>query len=507
MTRERKSFFATVFLVAFFLLASLSLPAGDTSAALTILQTADIHGSPRIARIVSIVEQERAEAFRRGESILWIDCGDLTSGAFEALLDEGDAIVEALNLAGCDAWIPGNHDFDLGSGVLRRHLNSFRGAILGANLKLDPPPENPILPWRVFRRNGLRVAVIGCTSPYLRHWLDPVRLAGVSVFPLETALDQVMGNVRKERPDLILLAVHAGEYSAGRLNPDGKVFSLATLVRTYPEIVLVLAGHSHQTVPGKFLYPDSWLVQAPAHGGGVAKIRIHFDRKTRRVIGIDSEILNTDLYPDSPRALALLKKNLEHAHAESHRIVACLPENWTPGAAALLTARAMAASAGAELAFAAAPDPDLHLGGPLSARGLFLLVPFEDFITTLDLTPSQVCAILNEQSRLEGSRPPLAVSGVELCPGPEGKPGTETLLLRPSGKVWKDEHEKHRAAFSSYDVSGAGGRFPVLSRIARSGQVNRRDTDRKMRTALEFFLREKFPPQKQMKTPIRKIRR
>lgn len=517
MTRRLKRFSGTLLAGVLSLIFSLFLFAEEKPCALTILQTTDLHGSPRIARIASAVERERKAAVQRGESILLIDCGDLTSGAFEAQFDEGDAMVKALNLAGCDAWIPGNHDFELGSGVLRRHMNAFCGAVLAANLRLDPPPENPVLPWRMFHCNNLSVAVIGLTSPYLRHWMDPVRLQGVSVASPRGALREVMPEVRKAHPDLIILAVHIGEFSSARLNEDGKASSLADLVRDFPEIVLILGGHSHQTVPGKFLYPGTWFVQAPPHGEGLAKIRILFNRGIRRVTGIESEILDPNSMPGSPEVNTLLQKNLELATAESRRTVAFLPEKLIPvnggkgaGARILasLLAESMAAASGAELAFSASLNSIPDHPGPLSGRGLFRLLPFDDFISTLDLSPAQVRAILNEQRTLKTFSYRMAVYGLlsKTMPEENGKSGetTEMLVLLPGGKVWSDEQERRCVAFSSYDVCGAGGRYPVLKHIAESGLVNRHDSDLKVRSALEDLLQKKFPPRPLRRPPPEK---
>ena len=85
----------------------------DASAApvkLTIMQTTDIHGSigdaksPGLLQIASIVESIRPD--------LWIDCGDLIQGSFSATMDKGASMAEGLSAAGCDVWVPGNHDFD-----------------------------------------------------------------------------------------------------------------------------------------------------------------------------------------------------------------------------------------------------------------------------------------------------------------------------------------------------------------------------------------------------------
>ena len=58
---------------------------------------------------------------------------------------------------------------------------------------------------------------------------------------------------------------------------DGKFRNMASLSSKYPQIDLILAGHSHQTEPGKRLYPGAWFVQAPPLGAGCAQITVEVD--------------------------------------------------------------------------------------------------------------------------------------------------------------------------------------------------------------------------------------
>ena len=105
---------------------------------LTILQTTDVHGSIGDARSPGLLQiADAAESIRPD---LWIDCGDLMQGSFSATVDGGASMVEALNAAGCDVWVPGNHDFDYGAETLAKRIGIFRGTVLAANMKSDVFP-------------------------------------------------------------------------------------------------------------------------------------------------------------------------------------------------------------------------------------------------------------------------------------------------------------------------------------------------------------------------------
>ena len=163
----------------FILLAIATALAGfqaDAKAAprsLTILQTTDIHGaigdakSPGLLQIADAAEEIRHD--------LWIDCGDLTQGSFSATVDSGASMVEALSAAGCDVWVPGNHDFDYGTAVLAERIGAFRGTVLAANMKSTATPMKTSA-WKMFERQGVKIAVVGIVPPYLGLWIAPEHL-------------------------------------------------------------------------------------------------------------------------------------------------------------------------------------------------------------------------------------------------------------------------------------------------------------------------------------------
>lgn len=435
----------------------------------TVLQTTDLHGSPDMAKVVALIRQQR----KIDPHLLLIDCGDLTQGSYENSFDHGSAMVDAMQFAGYDVFVPGNHDFDYGTDVLKQHLKRLATVrVLGANLSLD---GTPLEGWTLFERNGVRIAVIGIVPPYLYDWTAAPQLTGVTVRSVEQGIARVMPAIRRSGADLVILAIHLGEFSTGRLNVDGKIFSIASVLKKYPEISLVLAGHTHQCVSGKYVYPGAWLVQTAAHAKAVAEIRIQVDTERRKVVGISSLLLTvSDLSPadDMPESW---HRNQAEADSGRNRIVAELPEKCSltplknlrrPGTFAPLCARAMAECAGVDVAFSSSYST-WRVCGSISEYDLYRLIPFENYLTILTLTREQLEMILQEQACLKGS---ACRAGLVMY---RRNPETKSTVT---------------AAFSSYAVSGAGGRFPVLKRIAGSGTVNRRDLNLTVRQCFRTFL-------------------
>ena len=421
-------------------------------------------------KVLSLIRQQRAI----DPGLLVIDCGDLTQGTYEATFDHGASMIHALNAAKYDAFVPGNHDFDYGPAVLQNNLARLSGVkTLGANLTLH---NTPLDGWALFERNGVRIAVIGIVPPYLFQWIAAAQLSGVEVVSVEQGVARVMPEIRRAKADLVILAIHLGEFSSGRLNERGKVYALASLLKKFPEISLVLAGHTHQTVPGKYIYPGVWLVQPAAHAKDAALIRITVDTGKRKTISVASELVSIRDF--QPAAMpAEWQKNIARANAGRENILTVLPEGFelTPvknlkncGTLAPLCARAIAEYAKTDLAFSSSYS-SYSRSGIVREYDLYRMIPFENFITVLTVTPDELAAIMREQEELTGHAAKARLALYRNC---------------------SEKKEIYTVAFGSYAVSGAGGRFPVLKSIAESGTVKRRDLPLTVRDAFRKILKD-----------------
>ena len=478
---------ATVFLIGF------QPESGAAPRKLTILQTTDIHGaigdakSPGLLQIADAAEQIAPD--------LWIDCGDLTQGSFSATLDDGASMVEALNAAGCNVWVPGNHDFDYGTENLAERIGSFRGTVLAANMKSTITPMK-VSAWKMFERQGVKIAVVGIVPPYLGLWIAPENLTGLELESPDAALERVMPEVMAAKPDVIVLAIHLGEFIAGRLNPDGKLRSMAALSSKFPQIDLILAGHSHQTEPGKRLYPGSWFVQAPPLGAGCAQITVEADpgAKGDKVLSITSKIVEGKELSESKRVLPVLDPVRKRAAEEGRKPVAHLDfelepmkNAMKPNRLAELICLAMMESAEADAAFSGTLSNYKVSPGTLNERELFLLAPYTDAIEVRNLSPAQIRTILRELETKQKTADCMMYAGFTAPDGIDG-----TLVLGKTGKPIP-ETGRIRVAFNTYDAHGAGGRYPDLKRIMESGNPPGNTCRTDIRAALRAYLKKHYP--------------
>ena len=244
-----------------------------SAAELNIVCTTDLHGHfERIPALSSVIRSA-------GEEALKIDVGDTLTGTPYSDSRGGKPMMTLLNKLKYDVWVPGNHDFEAGYNAFSMRVREFKGSVLGAQWSWrDIRP----LPWKLFVRSGVRAAVIGLTDPAMFSRVLPGD-GGVFRNEIE-ALKAVMPQIHAARPHVIILACHNGEYS--------RYGSTFTLSRTFPEIDLILGGHSHQDVPGKRL-ANAWFVQAGCYGKKAAVIKVTVDDKSGRIRKITSGLYDT----------------------------------------------------------------------------------------------------------------------------------------------------------------------------------------------------------------------
>ena len=112
---------------------------------------------------------------------------------------------------------------------------------------------------------------------------------------LAPRLRRIMPEIRAAAPDVVILFWHNGLYSS--------IGSMGNFLRRFPEIDLVVGGHSHQEHPGERA-GHVHFVQTGRFAEAAGRIRITLDDRTRRILRIDSELLRPGTLPDPEVAAA-----------------------------------------------------------------------------------------------------------------------------------------------------------------------------------------------------------
>ncbi len=434
---------------------------------ITVIHTTDTHG--RIygstggwLKTAPAIRQEITAAGGAGNCLL-IDCGDLMQGTPESAFSSGAIMVRILNELAYDVWVPGNHDFDFGSDALKANIKSFNGTALAANVESEKLADM-IKPWRIFEKSNLKIAVIGMTSPNLLSYLWRPESGNLQVSGIENSLDGIIAAVRKTKPDIIVLAIHHGQYA--------KDTDLYDLTLKYPEIDLIIGGHTHQEVSGIKIGRNCWFAQAGHAAGCFGKINIAWDGDAKKILRMSSVLI--PVKAETPDDSALRKVLDDDLRAASDYYSAALPGD--PDRIKAITGR-LAADPGAIIAGAVAESsgagialythsrwpikPELGLTG----KTIFYLMPYEDTVCTLTLSADEFKAVLHEQlAQLKKYKSSPSLYGVTTETDPQTCEVKKLIL--PDGTPWQGTDKKIRIAFSSFPLAGGGGVFPLLREYA-----------------------------------------
>lgn len=455
--------------------------AGAREVAVTLLHTTDLHGrivnvipsgsdSPdagllRIATRIRAIRAERPDA-------LYVDCGDTIQGTPESLQTRGRIMIDALAALRCDAWTPGNHEFDWGPGVLRALVQAASFPVLGANLAARAgaePPLPAVRPWVVREAGGVRIALVGATHPAIPGWLLPEFLGDVEIREVAASIQAVLPDVRTARPDILVLMVHM----SARGDPDLGVPGVETLAARFPEFDVILGGHSHEAVAARSI-GGTLYAQAGRHGAFLGRVDLLYDTLQRKVVRKAGALLPIDgSIPADPELARSVGPALARAHLDLDRVRAEIRGPLdTPGAApgdepaARLLRAAVASASGAEVVVHGRLSDHLPANGNLTERDLWRIVPYENRIGLCRLTAGELREILEEALAQTGDRPVLGVSGLVCDIDPAAAAGRRVIRIVLSDGRAPHARRRFLTAFNSHTLASGGRRHPTVRRLA-----------------------------------------
>jgi 2',3'-cyclic-nucleotide 2'-phosphodiesterase (5'-nucleotidase family) len=490
--------------------------AAAKSVSLTVLFTSDMHArvasfdevrqAPSrgsIAQVASLVARVRSES----PHTVVLDGGDAISGtplSHYALVDPDPALadptVAAMNLVSYDAAVLGNHEFDYGVPALRRATSQARFPWLAANLDGTTAAGLAVGGSVVLRRGGLRVVVLGLTTPATPRWVGTERTAGLSFRdPVEEARRR-LAELRR-RADLVIVVLHAGferDLETGKAN-DSAGENFAWRLAQLPGIDLLLTGHTHRDIPPQAL-GKTVVAQPGRWAEKVSRVDLVVERRDGHwtVTGWRGENLLVAGETEDPRVMAATALQRAAVRRELARPLGRLERPLAFGGVATSDDAAMDVvhavqleASGAELSLASPLGNERieFAAGALTPRLAHALYPYANTLVVVRLTGGQVREVLEHAQRgftgVEcGTAPPCIV-----LRDPDVPPyGFDTLqgatyvvdATRPAGKRVVDLRIDGRAvdtnrittlAINSYRAAG-GGDFPHLAAAPRVARID-----------------------------------
>ena len=400
---------------------------------LKILHLNDLHGhgiqltpasyEPTMARIAGRLHHLRHRyASDPQTAVLFVSSGDEVAGSlFDELLDDPalsepvHASYRLYSAAGLHAAALGNHDLDIGADRLAQAINRQAAfPILSANLMAPPPLANVIHAAAVLKLKGLRVGLIGLTTPAQSNcgqvaFTDPVR-----------AVQQLLPTIRPFCHVVILLS-HLG-YSLGSETAGVSLAGDVELAQQLPpgSVDLIVGGHTHlalneQGLSRRHVVNGTPIVQAGALGRFLGEVTLTGQARwvvtnarltPAAVLPIDPTfdattvaLLVEQIRPYFTRPLGTTISHPDLSPEAVHNAFAAGESALANFITAGMLARAHAHGLPADLALIDASVMREGLpAGPLTFAHWFALMPYADTLRLCRLTGRQLWTLLQDNA-------------------------------------------------------------------------------------------------------------
>jgi 2',3'-cyclic-nucleotide 2'-phosphodiesterase (5'-nucleotidase family) len=438
-----------------------------------------------------------------------IDVGDVYQGTEVGLRSKGELMIDLFNQLKYDAWIIGNHEFDWGMQPFEQALQRSAMPVLAANTVLEgkpagefPDAKHPfakIQPFIVKQVAGIKLAIIGVTTPGMLFWLRPDFTQGIDFqYPVEP-VRRAIARAKSEGAHAIVLAGHMG--LKARSGGDDFANSVTALTSEFPEASVFIAGHTHQPVPSR-LINDALFTQADHFGIHVGRVDLLFDRNSRRLLHREASCeLMDNRFGFDPIVMSRAKTQLAESDGALSQPIGKLAETLhgrsRPGLPSDLEKLIGAAIMEALLERTVQVDGAVHgvfdekanwVAGSKTVRDIWNVIPYENYLVTGELSPDEIKAVMEE---VYASHERRNLLGFAIRTEGRGYDRRITSMTLEDGRPL-DRGKKYVIAFNSFDSRSAGHRFMKLRALLETRAANCTLHPMQTRDALiDYFRRHK----------------
>jgi len=488
--------------------APAQLPRSTEPIDLVIATTTDVHGRITawdyyanhsdpvrgLTRAATIVDSVRAANPGR---VILLDAGDLLQGnplayvAAKVSANRVNPIIAAMNAMRYDASAIGNHEYNYGVPYLDSAIKQAKFPFLSANTyRIDPAGVHAYSPWTIIDRAGIKVGVVGATTPGVTLW-DAENIRGRLRFgDIVPAVRQAVQEVRAGGADIVLVTVHSGLNEPSSYDtvttgvPSENV--AARVAAEVPGIDLVVYGHSHKEVRGTtigqtlLIQPKNWATSVDVAHLIVSRVGGQWRVSERR-----SDLVQAVGHAEDPAVLAATAAIHRETVAYVTTPIGSTPERWTADSARIKDSPLIdfileteRKAAGADLASTAAFSTEARMEpGPITISEVAQLYPYDNTLRAVRITGRQLRDYLEFSSRyyktVSSPTAPLQtdpqipgynfdiVSGVDYTIDVSRPVGFRIVKLDYKGAPVRDA-DTFTMALNNYRQTGGGG-YSMLS--------------------------------------------
>ena len=473
---------------------------------IVILHTCDLHGNilptesydaktnvGGMARCASVIRQVRSTE----KNVLLLDAGDTIQGAPVSYYSQGDVMVRILNLLRYDAWCWGNHEFDWGLPTLTARAKQAEVPILNANVSGTGELVALIKPYRLVEVDGIKVGIIGLNTPGIPNWSRPRLIPGLKFMDSVEALRPIVPAMRKAGAQVLVLVCHQGYRDGG----DDHANQVGAIARTFPELDVILGGHTHRNFP-EFKINNVLYCQADYFGIHLGRVDLTYDTVAGKLTRRESKtMLMDETVPLDPEVLDACGVELELTRATLATVIGeasaeidvrASPKRESPIHNLICESIAEALSNRNVKVDAVVHGIFERRGiaqGPIAVADVWKILPYENTVGVLRLTPQQLKGVLEENAAAYERREFRGVWGLRWTFDPAGTDSNRVISVTHADGSPLKADDRVAVAFNSYELASGGLRWNKLRELADLPETQLIEVDVQTRQAMIDYIR------------------
>jgi 5'-nucleotidase/UDP-sugar diphosphatase len=467
---------------------------------LVICNTNDVHGGvdssdatfmnpefpPQLgggASLATLVEKLRAYAKKENKGFLLIDTGDIFQGTLVGTKTEGEAVMRFMNQVKYDAWVLGNHEFDLGRHVAERLIKDAAFPTISSNVfDITDGDTTHLAQAFIIREYGpLKVGVIGITTSSTERASFEDNVKNLYFAPETTTLEQYRDSLRNMGCNVIVAACHLGlpydrwdawddlerhEKEGWKSPYTRNAFELA---RRVPGIDILFAGDIHVGYTEPWVDPVTHTpcFQGYGRGTNLMAVEFEFDVATGELLRwhnfADESTLMTLFSDEFPRdrevaetidtVVARVEQGFNDRIGVAEQPITRIGE--AESALGNLVCDAMMWKLKGDIAITNKGGVRTDLpAGNLTPQDVFNVLPFDNTLGSVEVTGAFVKEMIEDKVAYGGSG--LYVAGMRVRVDRSRERGDRVISLEIGGKPY-DPDGRYRLVTTDYLLEGNSG--------------------------------------------------
>ena len=512
-------------------LLALPVMAGQTWS-LVVVHTNDMHGGidsseatfmnpefpPQLgggASAARLIQYMRAYCKESGKGFLLLDTGDIFQGTLVGTKTRGEAVMRYTNEVGYDAWVIGNHEFDLGRDVTEALMKQAEFPTLSANI-YDTTDGH----WTHFARptlmkdfGPLKIGVVGITTTGTTRASFEENVRNLHFAPETTMLAAYRDSLRAQGADIVIAACHLGlpfdrweawddlenrEQEGWKSDYVRNAFELA---RRVPGIDILYSGDIHVGYQEPWVDPVTHTpcFQGYGRGSNLLIVEFVFDLETKKLLRwkeFDEQgtliTLLSDRFPRDRKIAETIDTVVARVETGFNEKIgeAIIPVTRTGETESLLgnlICDAMQWKLKGDIAITNKGGVRTDLpSGNITPRDVFNVLPFDNTLGAVTVTGQFIKELIEDKVAYGGSG--LYVGGMKVRVDRSRSRGDRVVSLEIGGKPFEPA-ATYRLVTTDYLLEGNSGMEKLLDLRDQSAV----ESGVYMRDAVTEYIKEHSP--------------